>query len=148
MIIEEYDENLFISRFEDYKRVTTRENTGNFTYRGLRALYNYLNEVYDEENPFKMDVIALCCDFAEYKDLDEYLNDYSNEHSDFLEDKQNEFKQLLNDDEDFKKQYGEDEFIEWLEEQNEDEVIAEIEQQTTFIKLGDNLGEGFIIQVY
>ena len=80
MIIEEDDQSLFIRRFEDYKRVVTPENqNGNFTYRGLRALYNYLDGVFDEENPLKLDVIALCCEFSEYKNLEEYLIDYSTE---------------------------------------------------------------------
>ena len=54
MIIEEYDENLFISRFEDYKRVVTPENkNGNFSYKGLRALFQYLEDLYTEEKDFQ-----------------------------------------------------------------------------------------------
>jgi hypothetical protein len=42
-IIEEYDESLFISRFEDYKRVNKEDGKGgNFTYKGLRFLFKYL----------------------------------------------------------------------------------------------------------
>ena len=73
MIIEEYDESLFISRFEDYKRVGVG---GNFSYKGLRCLFEYLDESYTEENPLKLDVISLCCDFLEYKSVEEYLKDY------------------------------------------------------------------------
>jgi len=77
MIIEEYDESLFIQRFENCKRVETKDNpSGNFSYSGLRALFEYLNEAYDEENPLKLDVISLCCDFSEYKSLEEYKKDY------------------------------------------------------------------------
>jgi len=123
MIIEEYDESLFISRFEDYKRVETDENpNGNFSYKGLRYLFEYLEEIADEENPLKLDVIGLCCDFLEYKNLDEFLleqlSDFS-ERCDF-------------DDE--------DEFNQAIEE--------EINDKTTLIKFGDDLNEGFIIQSY
>lgn len=119
MIIEEYDESLFISRFEDYKRVETKDNpNGNFSYKGLRALFEYLDETYDEENPLKLDVISLCCDFSEYKNQTEFLNDYSTEL------KKDDFKDI----EDF-----------W------DAVEEEINDKTTLIKFGEDLNEGFII---
>ena len=96
MIIEEIDESLFISRFEDYKRVTTPENVGNFSYKGLRNLFEYLDESSDEENPIKLDVIALCCEFSEYKDLEEYLKDYSNQHEEKTEEEsEEEFKERI-----------------------------------------------------
>jgi|GEM_PF-2328986 len=119
MIIEEYDESLFISRFEDYKRVETKDNpNGNFSYKGLRALFEYLDETYDEENPLKLDVISLCCDFSEYKNQTEFLNDYSTEL------KKDDFKDI----EDF-----------W------NAVEEEINDKTTLIKFGEDLNEGFII---
>jgi len=124
MIIEEYDESLFISRFEDHKRVVTAENkNGNFTYRGLRALFNYLDETYEEENPLKLDVVSLCCDFSEYESIEEYLKDYSGQHS-----KIEDFNGI------------EEEFKKALEE--------EISNKTTLIKFEDDLNEGFIIQQY
>ena len=122
MIIEEYDESLFIQRFENYKRVETSENpNGNFSFKGLRALFNYLNETYDEENPLKLDVISLCCDFSEYKNGTEYLNDYKTEL------KKDDFDEI-------------EEFWEKVEE--------EISNQTTLIKFGDDLNEGFITGTY
>jgi len=124
MIIEEYDESLFIQRFKNYDRVIKpdKDNNGNFTYKGLRALFNYLNECYDEENPLKLDVISLCCDFTEYKDLNKYLTDYSNQHEGRREEE------------------SEDEFKSRIEE--------EINDKTTLIKFDDDLNEGFIIQSY
>lgn len=122
MIIEEIDESLFISRFEDYKRVVTDENkNGNFSYKGLRYLFEYLNETYDEENPLKLDVIGLCCDFLEYKNLKEYLNDYENQHSERINKTSDEFKDLIEE---------------------------EINDKTTLIKFEDDLNKGFIIQSY
>jgi len=123
MIIEEYDESLFINRFEDYKRVQTKENpSGNFSYKGLRCLFKFLEETTTEENPLKLDVIGLCCDFNEYEDLQDYLKDYSNTH---------EEKEEEETEEDFKIR-----------------IEEEINENTTLIKFGDDLDEGFIIQGY
>ena len=50
----------------------------NFTYDGLEALFNYLEEI-DRESQAEMefDVIAICCEFMEYKNLAEYNENYS-----------------------------------------------------------------------
>lgn len=50
---------------------TLRPN--NFTYDGLTALYDFLDEVDPE---LELDVIGLCCEFTEYKDLTEFHADY------------------------------------------------------------------------
>lgn len=122
MIIEEYDESMFISRFEDYKRVVTDENkNGNFTYKGLRVLFEYLEETTDEENPYKLDVITLCCEFSEYENLEKYLRDY----------KSHSLKEDFEDEEEFK-----------------EAIENEISDSTTLIKFGDDLDEGFIIAQY
>jgi len=122
MIIEEYDESLFIQRFENMGRVETDEKGGNFTYKGLRYLFEWLDEIYDEENPYKLDVIALCCEFCEYKNIEEYKNDY-----DILTDKE---------------EYALDEngYMEAIEN--------ELNDNSTLIKFGDSLNDGFIIQKY
>lgn len=123
MIIEEYDESLFIGRFEDYKRVETSENpNGNFSYRGLRYLFEYIDDAYDEEDPFKMDVISLCCDYSEYKNFDSYLADYSGQHEEQEDDES---------DGDFKAR-----------------VEGEIIDKTTLIKFEDDIDKGFIIQQF
>jgi hypothetical protein len=41
-----------------------------FTYAGLEVLFNYLEENEDERNEIELDVVALCCDFAEGEPLD------------------------------------------------------------------------------
>jgi len=133
MIIEEYDESLFISRFEDYKRVITLENpNGNFSYKGLRALFEYLEETTDKENPYKLDVIALCCEFSEYKNIEEFLKDYSHQYKTF-----EEWKEENNLNKDYEE---EDTYL--------DELEQEIIYNTTLIKFEDDLDEGFIIQNY
>ncbi len=122
-IYEILDENLFKSRFEDYKRVvgSDDEQGGNFTYEGLRALFEYLEDLSEgTEQNIELDVIALCCDYSEYRDLNEYLTDYSNQHSKRKEfDTEEEFKQVIEE---------------------------EISEKTTLIKFNEDLDEGFIIQ--
>jgi hypothetical protein len=36
-----------------------------FSYQGLEVLFDYLEELEHCEEPYELDVIALCCDFAE-----------------------------------------------------------------------------------
>ena len=65
----------FIDAFEKMR-------PSNFTYEGLECLYNYLIECeQDTGEEFELDVIALCCDFSEYKDLEEYKKNYSSINS-------------------------------------------------------------------
>lgn len=56
-----------------------------FSHAGLEALYDWLEE-YSEDTgePYELDVIALCCDFAEYDSLEEIQQDYDD--IDSLED--------------------------------------------------------------
>ena len=53
----------------------------NFTYTGLSALFDYLEECEDSTGEeLELDVIALCCDFTEYEDLAEFQNNYGAEY--------------------------------------------------------------------
>ncbi len=50
-----------------------------FSYEGKNALYDHLEDLeeqYDIE--IELDVIALCCEYTEYADLEELQQDYSN----------------------------------------------------------------------
>jgi hypothetical protein len=70
----------------------------NFSYEGQEALFDWL-ESYEEDTgeEIELDVIALCCDFTEYTDLDEAIDYYSID---------------VDSDEDDKRQ----QVIEWLQE--------------------------------
>lgn len=50
-----------------------------FSYEGLEALFNYLEE-YEEETgeEVEFDFIAICYDFTEYDNLEEIKQDYNN----------------------------------------------------------------------
>tara|TARA_R110000824_G_scaffold395207_1_gene595690 strand:+ start:333 stop:632 length:300 start_codon:yes stop_codon:yes gene_type:complete len=52
-----------------------------FSYDGLKALYEYLEE-YEEDTgtEVELDVIALCCEYAEYDSLKEFQADYGEKY--------------------------------------------------------------------
>lgn len=134
-IVETIDESLFISRFEDYKRVKTAEQSGNFTYEGLRHLFNYLDDCYTDDKPLELDVIGLCCDFSEYENLEEYLNNYFS-----TEEINKKIQDIKDNDESLTEEEIKQKFKEEMEEH--------INDNTTLIKFSDDLDDGFIIQQY
>ncbi len=48
-----------------------------FSYDGLIALFEYL-EVLEEDTDeqINFDMIAICCDYSEYSNVEEFINDY------------------------------------------------------------------------
>jgi len=68
MIYKTLNENQFINEFGN-----SGQYANNFSREGLKALYEHLSEL---EN-LELDVIAICCDYAEYKNVDELIADYS-----------------------------------------------------------------------
>lgn len=81
-----------------------REN--HFSYEGFDALYDYLNEYSDEVGEdFKVDVIAICCDFTEYSGWEELYNNYSYSYNHESET----FEEL-------EKNNGLDDFKEWVQD--------------------------------
>lgn len=71
MIVKELSFWDFKNEFEDYGR----ENQ--FSEEGLEILYEYLVGWAEETGaPIVLDVIGLCCDFAEYSDIEEYNREY------------------------------------------------------------------------
>ena len=49
----------------------------NFTYNGLMALYAYLEDLADDiGEEFKLDVIGICCDYQEFKNWAEFIENY------------------------------------------------------------------------
>lgn len=53
----------------------------NFSYAGLQALFDYL-QAYEEDlnEEIELDVIAICCEFTEYEDLEEFQSAYGDEY--------------------------------------------------------------------
>jgi len=57
----------FIDTFRSLERMRTEQGgEGNFSYQGLHALFNYLEEWEDHVEPLEFDPIALCCQFSEF----------------------------------------------------------------------------------
>ena len=54
----------------------------NFTYEGKLALFDYLEE-YEEstDTPVELDTVALCCEYTEYDNLADVLDNYTNIHT-------------------------------------------------------------------
>ena len=66
-------ESTFIDAF---KQSDTRKNK--FSYEGLQALFEYLEEYEDSTGEeIEFDMIGICCEYMEYDSLKEYNDDYS-----------------------------------------------------------------------
>lgn len=53
----------------------------NFSYAGLQALFDYL-QAYEEDlnEEIELDVIAICCEFTEYEDIEAFQSAYGDEY--------------------------------------------------------------------
>ena len=48
-----------------------------FSYGALVALYEYLEDYeQDTGEEIEFDMVAICCDYSEYKNIEEFINDY------------------------------------------------------------------------
>ena len=65
----------FQNAFRDMNR------NDNFTYEGKKALFDYMEE-YEEstEETVELDIIALCCEYTEYSDMDDFRGVYGDEY--------------------------------------------------------------------
>ena len=81
MIIEKVTKSQFIDAFRSWD---TYKN--NFSYEGLQALYDYLWEVSEcnDSGTFELDVVAICCDYAEYANWEEFVDDYGDTYDQVL----------------------------------------------------------------
>ena len=64
-----------VSEFVDQFYACNRGD--NFSYNALEAMFNFFEE-YSEGTgePFKLDVIAICCDFVEYGSMADAISEY------------------------------------------------------------------------
>ena len=72
--MKEYvNEHTFRDRFmrsDNYKN--------NFSYDGLTALFEYIEEVEDDiGEEFEFDMVGICCDYTECDSLDDFTADYN-----------------------------------------------------------------------
>ena len=73
----------FIDAFRNYFGGQYKTN---FSYEGLKALFEWLEEFEDGTGAeIELDVVAICCDYTEYFTLKDYNNDYGKEHKEIDE---------------------------------------------------------------
>lgn len=88
-----------ISEFREAFASYDREN---FSYAGLEALYNWITELDDScGTETELDVIALCCEFTEYVNLDEFHQNYNKEDYETIDDVSNATSVIMIDDDSF-----------------------------------------------
>ena len=73
MIVQTVNENQFIDAFRTWD--TYKDN---FSYEGLKALYEELEQVAEcmDSGQVELDVVAICCDYTEYENFKEFQSDY------------------------------------------------------------------------
>ena len=75
---------IMIQTINEYDFTTAFHKMGRgeqFTYEGLNALYDYLEDLGDDiGEQIELDVIAFCCEYAEYESLEEFQEDYSEDY--------------------------------------------------------------------
>ena len=73
--------------FYDFSRWFEQNRPNDFSRAGLRALFDYFEEFEEDTGQeWEFDGIALCCDFTEYDDLDEFKANYTCEEFQDIED--------------------------------------------------------------
>ena len=74
----------------DFRRgFETMDRKDQFSYEGLEALFEYLEQFEDDTGQeVEFDVIGLCCEYTEYENLKELQEAYSDEYKtlEYLED--------------------------------------------------------------
>jgi hypothetical protein len=59
---------------------TNMNRQNQFSYKGLKALFDYLEEYEDSVGEeIELDVIAICCDYTEYDSLEDFWQEYDKE---------------------------------------------------------------------
>ena len=73
--------------FYDFSRWFEQNRPNNFSRAGLRSLFDYFEEFEEDTGQeWEFDGIALCCDFTEYDDLDEFKANYTCEEFQDIKD--------------------------------------------------------------
>ena len=71
-------QTITFGQFQDAFFNMDRQNQ--FSYKGKKALFEYLEEYEDGTGEqIELDIIALCCDYEEYDSLEEFQLDYGQE---------------------------------------------------------------------
>ena len=65
------------SEFSDWF-LTSETYKNNFSYKGLKSLYNYLVDLEEDTGDnIEFDPVAICCEYSEFENLEEIKNNYN-----------------------------------------------------------------------
>ena len=65
------------SEFSDWF-LNSETYKNNFSYKGLKSLYNYLVDLEEDTGDnIEFDPVAICCEYSEYENLEEIKNNYN-----------------------------------------------------------------------
>ena len=68
------------NQFNDWFIKDNSNYKNNFSYEGRKALFDYLEELEDDTGEkIEFDPIALCCEYSEYENIQEFWNEYDKE---------------------------------------------------------------------
>ena len=85
-----------------YNAFRDMDRQDQFSYSGKQALFNYLEQLGDDIGvQIELDVIALCCEYTEYEDLEEFHSVYNKEDYETIEDIEQVTTVIRIDDESF-----------------------------------------------
>ncbi len=71
-------DTITIYQFRDWFR-SSEGYKNNFSYDGLGALFDYIEELEDDiGEEIEFDPIGLCCEYSEYDSFEELKDDYNN----------------------------------------------------------------------
>lgn len=74
-IIDTLTKGNFVNRLREIRKE-------NFSYKGAEALYEYLEQVSEDQGePIEFDPIGLCCEYAEYDNFADLQKEYDNINS-------------------------------------------------------------------
>lgn len=107
-----------ISEWDFVKEFDNMNRSDNFSFEGRRVLFEHIEDINPE---WELDVISICVDYVEYKNIDEFLKENQNI--------------------DMEKIYINGE----LDEDKLEELISDI---TLLLKFGKSLNDGFIVQQF
>ena len=75
---------------------------GQFSYEGLKALFEYFEDLESQTGEqMELDVIAICCKYTEYEDLESFWQDYDKDEYASIEDIQEATTVIMVDEERF-----------------------------------------------
>jgi len=70
-----------VTRYDFHEEFKQCGRGDQFSSEGLDLIYDYLNDyALTEDSNIDLDVIAICCDFAEYDSLKDFQCDYGDEY--------------------------------------------------------------------